>query len=249
MVERLVSDAERIGKSGRTSVYRWQDPSGARLVVEMRSGVVEHVLPSYAGLAGAQVGGVVMVDDEVARCSVVDESGEEMTRIMVAFEERAFALGRSRAYSGPASIVALGVDVRTFESAETFAAADESLVYADPDHVPDPPPHVVEFGLEWPPRLEMHSVISYGAFAEAQDVDAYARLYGTVLGASSRTVQLTGQSFQCVDVRTVGMDVEMCFPAPADADLPRTGEIIGGSVVMVGSLGASSGTGRRVRRW
>lgn len=239
LVEWAMADAERIGKSGRTEVYRWQDQSGARLVMEARHGTIEGVLPSYDALPGAQLTEVMLVDDDVATATVIEGEDAEATQLAVEFEERRLVLSRRTPVAGRASIVGLGVAVELFEDADAFELAPASLLHGDEEHVPEPPPHVVEFGLSWPPRMSAESLISYGVFAEPHDIDAYARLNGTVLGASTRTVARTGQAFHAVRVRTVGFELEVCIPTDAHPDLPRTGQIIGGTVFLVGSIGAA----------
>ncbi len=236
LVAALLPQATVLGRSGRIDVLRWQDASGARLVFEVHAGTVESILPSYDALPGATVTELTMVDDEVAIGDIVD-SDELTTKLALELEERRLALGKRGAFAGALSVVGLGVGVHVFEDADAFAASPASLLHGDAEHVPAPPPHVVEFKLPWPPRMAAESLISYGVFAEPHDVDAYARVNGTVLGASTRTVGHTGQSFHAVRVRTVGFDMEMCIPVSVHPNLPRTGEVIGGMVFMVGSLG------------
>lgn len=236
LIDSLVPQAVSIGRAGRTEVLRWEDASGARIVLEVRGDAVEGVIPSYAALPGAWLNDVERVTDDVATASVVDQQDEQLTQIAVEIEERRLILPRHGAVAGEASIVALGVGVEVFENDEEFAASPSSLLHGDEEHTPEPPPHVVEFGMPWPPRMAAESLISYGVFAEPHEVDAVARLYGIVLGASTRSVASTGQSFHAVRVRTLGFELEMCVPASAHPDLPRTGQVIGGMVFLVASL-------------
>jgi hypothetical protein len=237
LVEQLLPQAQSLGRAGRTEVFRWQDPSGARLVFEVRAGAVEGILPSYDALPGAELAELMMVDDAVAIGDVM-EDGQVATRLAVEVEERRLGLGKRHAYRGPVSVVGLGVGVELFEDADVFAQSPASLLHGSEQDVPEPPPHVVEFGLPWPPRMAAESLVSYGVWAEPHDVDAYARLNGTVLGASTRTVELTERSFHAVRVRTAGFDCEVCLPIDRHPELPRTGQVIGGMMFMVGSLGA-----------
>lgn len=245
LVGALLPDAVSLGRSGRTEVLRWQDPSGARLVFEVHAGAVEGVLPSYDALAGATIADLAMVDDDVAIGWLTD-GREPGTQIALEVEERRLVLTKRGGVDGPLSIVGLGVGAELFEDADAFAAAPASLVHGDTEHIPEPSPHVVEFNLPWPPRMTAESVLSYGVYAEPHDIDAYARVNGTVLGASTRTVERTGQSFHAVRVRTAGFDMEMCIPASVHPDLPRTGQVIAGMAFMVGSLGASIARPKRL---
>jgi hypothetical protein len=61
---------------------------------------------------------------------------------------------------------------------------------------------------------------------------AHARLAGTVLRASHRSCELTGQGFSVATVRTVGFETDLCL---ADAEHPATpepGSIIAGTVFL-----------------
>ena len=245
LVAALLPDAVSLGRTGRTEVLRWQDTSGARLVFEVHAGTVEGVLPSYDALAGASIADLAMVDDDVAIGWLTDGQ-EQLAQIALEVEERRLALAKRGGVAGPLSIVGLGVGTELFEDADAFAAAPASLVHGDAEHVPEPSPHVVEFNLPWPPRMTAESVLSYGVYAEPHDIDAYARVNGTVLGASTRTVERTGQSFHAVRVRTAGFDMEICIPASVHPELPRTGQVIAGMAFMVGSLGAATARPKRL---
>ena len=245
LVAALLPDAVSLGRSGRTEVLRWQDPSGARLVFEVHAGTVEGILPSYDALTGASVAELALVDDDVAIGWLTD-GDEQVGQIALEVEERRLVLGKRAGFSGPVSIVGLGVGAEIFDDADAFAAAPASLLHADPDHVPEPSPHVVEFKLPWPPRMATESILPFGVFAEPHDIDAYARVNGTVLGASTRTVERTGQSFHAVRVRTAGFDMEMCIPTAVHPELPRTGQVIAAMAFMVGSLGASTPRPKRL---
>lgn len=237
LVSALVGEATSLGHVGRTEVLRWQDPSGARLVFELHGGAVEGVIPGFDALAGADVRDLRALDDDLAVASIAGAAGDEVAQIALEVEERRLMLGRRRTFTGRVSVVGLGVGVELFDDAESFAQAPASLVHGDEAHVPEPSPHVVEFGLPWPPRMAAESLQSYAVFAEPHDRDAYARVNGTVLGASTRTVERTGQSFHAIRVRSVGFELEMCVPTSSHPDLPRTGQVVGGMAYMVASLG------------
>jgi hypothetical protein len=233
LVNRALADARQMGTAGSVTVLRWEDPSGARLVIGMRDREILEYLPSFAGEPGARLGGVRMANDEVAIADVVDEDGEQATMIAVELEERRLLPASAGAAAGLASVVALGVDVTVHAGAEAFAASDASLLSSDGGDPGEPPPHVVERGMPWPPRMAAESLISYGVFGPAEQAQAYARLNGTVLHAGRRTVAATGQQFVTARVRTVGLDLDLCLPA---GPVPEPGNVIGGTVFLVASL-------------
>lgn len=238
LVDRALADGRQMGAADSVTVLRWEDPSGARLVIGVRDRAVCEFLPSFAGEPGARLGGVRMANNEVAIADVVDEDGEQAAMIAVELEQRRLLPAAAGAAAGLASVVALGVDVTVHADADAFAASDVSLLSSDGGDPGDPPPHVVERGLPWPPRMAAESLISYGVFGPPEQAEAYARLHGTVLRAEQRTVAATGQQFVAVRVRSVGLDLDMCLPA---GPVPVPGNVIGGTVFLVASLLSSAG--------
>lgn len=253
LVESALAGAELVGVRGGVSVYRWQDLSGARLVIATRGGEVVDLLPSFAGAPGARLADVRAVNDDVAVAAVVDEAGEVTTMLAVELEQRRLLDGTSEPIAGEASVVALGVDVSVHADEEAFAASDASLLSPGGDSG-EPPAHVVEQGMPWPPRMGAESFISYGVFGPPEQAQAYARLHGTVLEARPLTAEATRQSFIAARVRTVGFDVDLCIPATAGVDPPRAGNVVGGEVFLVASMpglvtSAAVGDGPARRSW
>ena len=247
LIEEVLPAASTVGETDGGSVLRWQDPSGSRLVFEVRGSEVVDFLPSFASAPGARLGSVSFLSDDVASASVLGDDGEQLTVVTLELEERRL-LARSAPVTGDAAITALGVDVAVFASPEEFAASDDSLLSADGDGETEPPAHFVEHGWTWPPRVGHESFISYGAFASPDEASAYARLAGSVLTARRHHVELTGQSFVEARVRTVGFEAHVCFPAAPDAGIPAPGSVIHGSVFLVGSIAAPTTTSSPRRR-
>lgn len=233
LVNGALADARQVGVAAGVSVLRWEDPSGACLVLAVRDREVLDLLPSYAGQAGARLGGVRAANDGVVIADVVDEAGEQTTLIAVALEQRRLLAFAAGPVAGPASVVALAVDVTVHADAAAFAASDASLLSPDSTDAGEPPVHVVERGLPWPPRMAAESLISYGVFGPAELAEAYARLNGTVLRAERRTVAATGGRFVVARVRTVGLDLDMCL---AGVLVPEPGNVVSGTVFLVASL-------------
>ncbi|MBB5870114.1 hypothetical protein F4553_003493 [Allocatelliglobosispora scoriae] len=248
LVESAIAAAEPVGTVDGVSVVRWTDPSGARLMIATVGRKVVDFLPTFAGTPGARLDGLRAANDEVATADVVDGSGELMTKLAVELEQRTFLAKARGPVSGEASIVALGVQVGVYASEEAFAASDDSLLSPGGSDR-EPPPHAVSSGMPWPPRMASESFISYGMFGSPDQAQAHARLNGTVLGASLRTVTATGQSFIVARVRTAGFEADLCMPAVAGAGVPEAGNVIGGEVFLAASMpsvvGPSGPTGKR----
>jgi len=262
LVDQALGHAQPLGAAHGVTVLRWRDPSGASLVIAVRGREVVDLLPSFAGAPGARLANVRAANDEVALADVLDEEGQQVTMVAVELEQRRLLPGAAGPVGGSASVVALGVDVTVHADAEAFARSDASLLHAGGDDGGDggdgdrgggsaagdagePPAHVRERGLPWPPRMAAESLISYGVFGPADQAEAYARLHGTVLDAQERTVAATGQRFVAARVRTAGFDLDLCHPAWR---VPQAGNIIGGTVFLVASLPLATGAGPAARR-
>ncbi|GGM59107.1 hypothetical protein ACFFX1_41715 [Dactylosporangium sucinum] len=231
LIEPALPSAEVLGRRGELIVYRWQDPSGARLTVATRGGAVVDLLPTFAAEPGATLAQVRAANDDVALADVLGSDGTLATKIAAEFEQRHFL-----PKAGRASIVALGVDVTVHASAAEFAASEASLLSPGNEDPGPAPAHCAERGWPWPPRMAPDSFISYGQFARDGPAEAYARLHGVVLSADVRTVAATGQRFVAARVRTVGFEAVVCLPADADAAPPPPGGVVGGTVFLTGSI-------------
>lgn len=153
LINRVMPLAEPIGQAAGITLYRWQDPSGARLLLGIdRDDDVTEMLPSFDAAVGARLGSVEFVSDEVASAAVLDEDGEQVTAFTVELEERLLLRAAGVPLDGPAAITALGVDVEVFASAEAFSESDASTLSPD-DTDSAPPPHYAERGWKWPPRV------------------------------------------------------------------------------------------------
>jgi hypothetical protein len=230
LIDSALRASELIGRRGACELYRWQDPSGARLVVAAERRTVVGFLPSFAGRTGARLAEVRVVNEDVVVADVIDETGEPATRLAAEIEQ--LHILPARPVEGPASIVALGVDVTIHATAQAFAASDASMLH-DADDTREPPAHFVDNGWPWPPRMAAESFISYGVFDGGQP---YARLNGLVLGADVRTVTATGQRFVAARVRSAGFKADVCLPADDSTVAPMPGSVIAGTVFLVVSM-------------
>ncbi len=241
LVENALTSAQPIGEQDGITVLRWQDQSGARLVMGLRDGKLLDLLPSFAGTPGVRLANVRAINDAVAVADVLDEGGEQLTMLALELEERRF-LSAAGPAAGQASVVALGVDVTVHADAEAFGNSGASLMGDAADDTDEPPANVVERGLAWPPRMAAESLISYGVFGDPAQAEAYARINGTVLHAERRMVAATGHQFVVARIRTLGLELDMCLPDAHDehdaevAPVPQPGNVIGGTAFVVASL-------------
>ena len=231
LLARVVPQAAPLGSAAGIDVLRWQDPSGARIVLGIAGSALTWFMPSCAAPAGARLDDVVAVNEDVVTASAVDEAGEVVTRFAAGMEQH-LLLPRGAPASGSAAVVSLGVDVTAFADADAYTASDASLLSPGEDPG-DPPPHYVDQQWAWPPRFAPESFLSYGVFAEAEAADAYARLSGTVLHGETRVAEATGQQFHVARVRTAGFDTDVCLPATEHPRAPAPGEVLAGTVYLV----------------
>ena len=99
-------------------MVRWEDPSGARLVLGLTESDVEDLLPSFAGAPGVSLEGIRRVTDTVFRAAVMDPQGSPVTQMELEFEQCRF-LPTSGA-AGQASVVALGRMVNVYADAPAW---------------------------------------------------------------------------------------------------------------------------------
>ena len=91
--------------------------------------------------------------------------------------------------------------------------------------------------------------MSHGLIAGEEPPTAHAWLAGTVLEASRRLVERTGQRFVAARVRTVGFEADVCLPEPDHVEVPTRGQVLAGTVYLVGSLETDTPSGQTSRRW
>jgi hypothetical protein len=240
-------NAVRFGRVADVELLRWEDPSGARMVFRISDGQVVDFLPSFAADPTTRLGQVRRANKTVATAAVVDSAGDQLTSL--AFECEQFRLLPDRPVdSALASVVFLGRKVSVHADDEAFGNSQDSLLDPNADLNAPAPPHYMERGLKWPPRVGSESFFSYGVFGEASQAGAGARFAGVVTGAERRTVHQTNQTFIVARVRTVGIDVSVCMSSNEVDAVPHPGQIIAGDVFIVGSIPALEAP-QETRRW
>ena len=233
LVEKMLPAAEPIGTRGDAETFRWQDESGARLVFDVKRNTVNNVLPSFAADDSTLLAAVQSVNDDTSFADIVDEQGETITRLAVDLEQR--ALIRGNTVRGSASLVGLVGQVNLFADEVEFRASPASLLGpADQDFGPPPP----DFEREgsWPPRMGAESFFSHGMFGNARDARPIAQVNGVIVDADERPNSVTGLRFVRARVRSAGFEADVCAPV-GEMPLPERGQVLAGTVYVVGSLG------------
>lgn len=249
LVDELWPRAVRLESTGALQVRRFQDSSGARMVISRNAGgqLVDFVA-SYAGRPGVLFGAVAALNPRVAIASVVDQTGEQLTSMACELEQRHLLAGRRTPVSGAASVVAFGVGVSTHADAGAFAASDASLLLPPGEDSTKVPEHFAKYGWPWPPRVAPESFISNGVFGPPEAAEAYAKIAGTVLRAEKRRTDATGQTFVVARLRTAGFEVDMCLPAAENEEPPLVGQVIAGIVSLAASMDSAFAAPRFLSR-
>lgn len=198
-----------------TELYRWEDPSGARMTIERDGDEVISVIPSFAVSSTVAAGRAHLVGRRVVQVEVLDETPEGPPFMTFELERPQDFAARAAADSGDMFLTTFGTDVIFYENAASFSSSDDSLLIedgSDPDL----------------PRIGAESYLSFGG--------AGGVLHGTVLSARVLTNVLTGQPFATVTVRSAGFSLEVCLPWSADMPAPSVGSLIGGDVYLIATL-------------
>lgn len=233
MLAEVLPSCAVVGVAGDVEVRRWQDPSGARLVIGVREAKPFELLPSYAGPVGARLAGVRLLADDVAEADVVDDGAQTLTRAAFELEQRRFLAPGGHEGPSPAALVALGAEVSLHKDAGAFGRSASSLV-GSRQGAGRRQGHV-RGAAGKPMRLAAESFLSYGLFG---DPGAYCRLHGTVVSSQVRHNELSGREFVAAVVRCAGFEVTVCTPNGALGQVPEPGNVLGGTVFLVGSLPA-----------
>jgi hypothetical protein len=222
-----------IGTFGGVYVGRWQDDSGAALVLGLHDGQVADFTFAYAGTSGAPLADCRLLHEAIAFAKVTDADGHQLTAMAFEAEQYRQLAACGQPVSGPARITALGIDVALYPDPEAFAASPASQVHPPPGTAPPRPP---DYDGPWPTRLEAESFISHAGFAELPQHQSRARLSGTVLNATRHVSAITGQAFTVAAIRTAGFEASLCLAAADHPDLPDPGTIISGTVVLSAAI-------------
>ena len=218
---RLVLEASKRAQHhdtiGNVRVQRWEDESGAAIVLAWRAGRRDSpqpspqlisFLPAFAALSEVRLTQCHPVREPITVANVVDADGAHLTALAADLEQYRHLIAAGHPVDGSARLTALGLDVQVH--------ADEDAFHAAPKGPND--------------ATDLADFVPFGAFAEPAKAQPHARLTGTVVKAERRINRLTGQEFTVAITRTAGFDADVCLSAAEHPDLPAPGAIITGGV-------------------
>ncbi|KDN22054.1 hypothetical protein [Amycolatopsis rifamycinica] len=223
----------------KTSEHVWTDPSGARLVAQVRGGEVEFLLPSLAGTTPAvPVRNVRLVDDETAMLELLDGvDGQLVCPVAVELEDRAvLAHAGGRLETGSLVLAALAEEVTVHADAEAFyAAQDDDMPKFAADHfIPSGSFPLADPGPGWTPS-------------------AHALFAGEVVEARMPVNTVTGTTFHRIRVRTIAaIELGVAIAPTVLERPPAPGNIVTGTFFLTGNLGLrppDPAENPRKRRW
>ncbi|SEF24196.1 hypothetical protein SAMN05421837_102607 [Amycolatopsis pretoriensis] len=210
--------------SAKTSEHIWTDPSGARLVAQVRNGEIEFLLPSLAGTTPAiPVRDVRLVDDETAMLDLLDDVDRQLIcPVAVELEDRAvLAHHGGRLESGSLVLAALAEDVTVHADAEAyFASQDDDKPKFGADHfIPSGTFALAEPSPDWTPS-------------------AHALFAGEVIDVETPVNTVTGTAFHRIRVRTIAaIELEVAIAATDLEQPPARGNVVSGTFFLTGRLG------------
>jgi hypothetical protein len=248
LITRAMLTATPVGTFDSVEVFRWQDPSGAALVLGRQLNDFVDLLPTYSSRSGGIVSDCRLINDGVATAALVDDEGEQLTAMAFEAEQYRQLRALGQPVGGQARITALGVSVQIHVDADTFASSPDSLLEPSGDTEGEPPAHYLARGWTWPPRVASESFMSYGAFGDPSKSTAHARLSGVVLSARQHVCELTGQEFNVATIRTVGFETDVCLAGTEHAVAPNPGNIVSGTVFLTAAIEPDALVDRRHRR-
>lgn len=236
--ERVVSllsagTARQVDK--KISEHVWTDPSGARLVAQVRKGEIDFLLPCLAGTAPAvPVRDVHLVDDETAMLDLLDGvAGEMICPVAVELEDRAvLAHSGGRLESGSLTLAALAEDITVHADADAYYASQDGdgPKFAADYFIPSGTFALEESSPDWTPS-------------------ARALFAGEVIEAETPVNTVTGKAFHRIRVRTIAaIELDVAIAATDLEQPPAPGNIVTGTFFLTGSLGLQEPAAKR-HRW
>ena len=230
LLKHALTGIREIGTFGGVYVGRWQDDSGAALILGLHDGEIADFTFAYAGTSGGLLADCRLIYQSIAWAKVNDADGQQVTAMAFEAQQYRQLLALGHRVSGPARITALGIDVTIYPDSAAYTASPDSQV---PGTAPEPPP---DYTGPWPPRLAAESFISHAALADSPQYQSRGRLSGTVLNATRHVCALTGQPFTVAAVRTAGFTADLCLAAGDHPEVPEPGTIISGTVVLSAAI-------------
>ncbi|GAB4084553.1 hypothetical protein GCM10028784_11830 [Myceligenerans cantabricum] len=224
LVHGVLPEAKMITQERDATLYVWTDTTGARLIITTEGDLVRAVTTSFAGPLGARLADVRAADGGLAIAEIVDAEDDILAGVACELEELQLLGDAEDVPARDACIVGLGRSVEVFTGPEEFLASDASrMTFAGEEAAEDDGE---------PMRFEPESFSPDGAFT--MQVDAVARVNGTVLEVARHEVGRTGQVFTAAQVRTGGFEVSLCVPA-GEPDL-AVGDVVAANTYLIASV-------------
>jgi hypothetical protein len=189
-------------------VRRWEDGSGAAVVLGWRAGQLISFMPALAATSQVRLANCHPVREPVTVADVLDAGGAPVNALAAELEQFRQLVAAGQPVDGMAKIAAFGLSVKLYDDENAFLAASKG-----PNDATEP--------ADFEP---------FGAFAEPAQAQAHARLTGTVLKAERRFSWLTGHPFTVAITRTAGFEVDLCLAGDEHPTVPAPGAIVTGVV-------------------
>ena len=189
-------------------VRRWEDGSGAAVVLGWRAGQLISFMPALAATSQVRLANCHPVREPVTVADVLDAGGAPVNALAAELEQFRQLVAAGQPVDGMAKIAAFGLSVKLHDDENAFLAAPKG-----PNDATEP--------ADFEP---------FGAFAEPAKAQAHARLTGTVLKAERRFSWLTGHPFTVAITRTAGFEVDLCLAGDEHPTVPAPGAIVTGVV-------------------
>jgi len=146
LINTVFRSVHEVGVYDGVHVGRWQDDSGAALILGWRADRLLDVIPAYAATCGGLLSDCHLINEEIASAAVVDPDGEQLTAMAFQAEQYRQMLALGRPVNGSARITALGVEVQIHHDAEAFAASPDSLLGSSEEAAGEAPQRFRERG-------------------------------------------------------------------------------------------------------
>jgi hypothetical protein len=221
--ERLVAQATKEAQQQAVvrgvRVRRWEDGSGAAVVLGWRGGQLISFMPAFAATSEVRLANCHPVREPVVVADVQDRDGAPITALAAELEQFRQLVAAGQPADGTAKIAAFGLRVKLYDDEKAFLAAPKG-------------PNDATAAADFEP---------FGAFAEPAKAQAHARLTGTVVKAERRSSWLTGLPFTVAITRTAGLEVDLCLAGDEHPDVPAPGAVVTGIVSLSVSIEHLSG--------
>jgi hypothetical protein len=210
--QRLVAEASKEAQQQEVvrdvRVRRWEDGSGAAVVLGWRGGQLISFMPSFAAASEVRLANCHPVREPVTIAEVQKRDGTPITALAAEIEQYRQLVAGGRPAGGMARIAAFGLRVKLYDDEQAFLAAPKG-------------PHDASAPADFEP---------FGAFAEPAQAQAHARLTGTVIKAERRFSWFTSDPFTVAVTRTAGFEVDLCLAGDEHPDVPAPGTVVTGIV-------------------